>query len=167
MAVLIFKENIVLFTSNGGIMSNPDLQVAEWDNWAVYVMPDQRYFGRLVVVLKRSCETLSDLDPDELLEWHQIVRILERGLKKTFNATMFNWSCLMNNAYQEENPQPQVHWHFRPRYNHPVEFNGHVYHDPNFGHHYLREDNDRLFLAHDVLKKIALAIREDVKMYVA
>ena len=54
---------------------------------------------------------------------------------------MFNWTCLMNNAYQEPSPNPHVHWHFRPRYKHAVNINGVEFNDSEFGHHYSRERN--------------------------
>ena len=52
---------------------------------------------------------------------------------------MFNWTCLMNNTYQEVPPNPHIHWHFRPRYNHVVDVKGEQFNDPEFGHHYSRE----------------------------
>ena len=49
---------------------------------------------------------------------------------------MFNYSCLMNNAYRD-NEKPRVHFHFRPRYSSPVTVLGQTFSDHNFGEHYL------------------------------
>lgn len=83
---------------------------------------------------------------------------LESALKKSFNATMSNWTCLMNNAYQNEPPNPHIHWHFRPRYNHKVEFAGLTFEDPEFGHHYDRTRKQEISV--DVKRKIIEKIRE-------
>ena len=51
-------------------------------------------------------------------------------------ATMFNWSCLMNDAYKHENPHPHLHFHVRPRYKNPININDKVFYDSEFAHHY-------------------------------
>ncbi len=48
---------------------------------------------------------------------------------------MFNYSCLMNNAYRD-NETPHVHFHFRPRYKTTIKVLDFEYTDPNFGEHY-------------------------------
>lgn len=57
-----------------------------------------------------------------------------------FGAEMFNWGCLMNNAYKPEieKPYPHVHFHFRGRYRKSVKFAGELFVDEEFGHHYDR-----------------------------
>ncbi len=42
----------------------------------------------------------------------------------------------MNQAYQVDPPVPHVHFHVRPRYKQPVEFQGIVFEDREFGEHY-------------------------------
>jgi diadenosine tetraphosphate (Ap4A) HIT family hydrolase len=143
-------------SEGGQVAEYTKLTVAEWNHWEVLLHTnDQRYLGRLVVVLKRPCSDLALLERNELVEWHQAVEVLQRALRKAFDATMFNWCCLMNDAYQEENPQPQVHWHFRPRYDHPVEFAGEMFQDPNFGHHYLRDKENNRKLRKETLEELA------------
>ena len=129
-------------------------------HWKVILMPDQKYLGRCVVVLKRKCGDLAELKQNEILDFFKVVRKTESLLKKTFNATMFNWACLMNNAYQETVPNPQVHWHFRPRYNHPVEFGNQTFNDSRFGHYYLEEPEE--IPSQEVLDKIAEELRKNL-----
>lgn len=57
---------------------------------------------------------------------------------KKLLADVFNWMYFMNNVYQEENPNPHVHWHVRPRYKNPVLFDGQEFTDPDFGKNYDR-----------------------------
>ena len=71
---------------------------------------------------------------------------------------MFNWTCLMNNYYKKKSPAPLVHWHFRPRYNHEVDFNNEKYTDSEFAHHYNKSrenivDEKTLKLITDQVKK--------------
>lgn len=39
----------------------------------------------------------------------------------------------MNADYLQEQPDPHIHWHFIPRYNHKIEFKELVFEDPDFG----------------------------------
>ena len=107
--------------------------------WIVTLSHNQAYLGRGYITSKRHCNNLSELKPDEWSELHDLIKKLEYTLEKAFNATMFNWTCLMNVAYQESPPNPHVHWHFRPRYDHTVEIAGKQFNDPEFGHHYSRK----------------------------
>ncbi|MDO8571847.1 MAG: HIT family protein [bacterium] len=128
-------------------------------HWRVILMPDQTYLGRSVVVLKRKCGDLAEVTHEEILDFMDSVVIrLENAFRVAFGATMFNWTCLMNNAYLEEIPDPQVHWHFRPRYRKPVEFEGELFSDQNFGHHY-ELDVEKLIskeLREEIVKKVQL-----------
>ena len=126
-------------------------------------MPDQLYLGRSVVVLKRQCGDLAGLSQEEMLDWLELVKKLQDLLKKTFGATMFNWSCLMNNAYQVDPAKPQVHWHFRARYQHPVKFAGQVFSDPNFGHHALSSEHAERKVPEKVLEAITLELQKNLE----
>ncbi len=116
--------------------------IFETQYWKVYPSIDQTYLGRSIIFLKReNCGDLADLKPDEIIDFLLLVKKLENACRKAFGAVMFNWACLMNDAYQNVPPDPQVHWHCRPRYNHPVTFAGHEFEDTSFGTHYLRGTN--------------------------
>lgn len=107
--------------------------------WNVYLTQDQAYLGRCVIATKEQRQSLSALTSDEWTDFYtNIVTPLEKSLESAFEATMFNWTCMMNNAYKESNPQPHVHWHFRPRYNKPIVFEGMQFEDSEFGSHYDR-----------------------------
>jgi|SRR3989344_4782962 len=124
--------------------------------WKIILFEDQAYLGRCVIVLKRHCDELSNLTLDEWSDFYEVVKKLEFALKKTFKATMFNWACLMNDAYKSKNPKPQVHWHFRPRYNSDVLFMGEKFEDLEFAHHYSRER--KKIVSYEFLKEIAKEI---------
>ncbi len=102
-------------------------------HWIVYLAPQQSNIGTCVVALNRHAEDLSSLTREEWLEFGDLVCKLEFSVKQCFDVTMYNWGSLMNASYLEEPPDPHVHWHFIPRYNHEVEFDGLVFEDPYFG----------------------------------
>jgi diadenosine tetraphosphate (Ap4A) HIT family hydrolase len=141
---------------------NPKDLVHQTKHWNILIADNQTYLGRCVVALKRHCEALSDLKKEEWDEFMQLVKMLEPSLKKTFNATMFNWTCLMNNAYSDKNPKPHVHWHFRPRYNHKVEFAGLVFEDLEFGHRY--DGAKKREVSPEIQKKIILEIKNNLSL---
>lgn len=133
-----------------------DFFIFETDHWSVQLNPNQKYVGRSVVNLKRSCGNLAELTNEEVLEFLQVVKKVQKLLQSTLGATMFNWSCLMNNAYQTASPNPQVHWHCVPRYKSSTIFDGKVFSDPNFGHRMIA-DIERL--ERDVEQKLVAQLR--------
>ncbi len=116
-----------------------DNLIFETNHYKVILAEDQMYFGRCVVMLKRPCGTLAEVIEEEMLDLLKLIQRFESVFKKEYDATMFNYTCLMNGAYKNTPPNPQVHWHFRPRYDKAVIFQGVEFADPNFAHHYNRE----------------------------
>ncbi|MEN6329321.1 MAG: HIT family protein [Methanobacteriaceae archaeon] len=102
--------------------------------WLVFLAPSQRYLGTCVVALKRGCKDLSEVEREEWTDFGLIVKKLEETLKNMFNPTLFNWSCFKNATFRQSNPQPEVHWHFIPRYKEEVVFKGVKFKDPDFGY---------------------------------
>ena len=101
-----------------------------------------------ILFYRNDKESLSDIEPEGWEELGRIVKELERVCKKVFGATMFNFSCLMNNAYKDDT-KPMVHFHFMPRYKDKVELFGKVYEDVHF---------DIIFGNGQMMKKIAKKI---------
>ena len=84
-------------------------------------------------IISNNQESLSNLNEDEWIELGLIEKELERVCKKLFNATMFNFACLMNNAYRD-NEKPHVHFHFIPRYKDSLKLFNKTYQDRHFGY---------------------------------
>ena len=129
-------------------------QVYESRSWSVFLSDEQDYIGRCILVLKRHCNSLSELTDDEWDELRDLICKLEACLKTVLGATLCNWSCLMNDFYKETSPDPHLHIHLRPRYDKPVVLNGNTYTDSEFGHHYAlyksgtipAEDREEVFI---------------------
>lgn len=132
----------------------------ETQYWKIVLIPNQLYLGRSVLVLKRPCGDLADLSQTEVLDFFELVKKLQNALKMAFGATMFNWECLMNNAYLSDPPKPQVHWHFRARYKDMVEFAGQRFSDPNFGHHPINDEDGTKLVTQGLLSEISKEIQK-------
>jgi diadenosine tetraphosphate (Ap4A) HIT family hydrolase len=125
--------------------------------WSVFLNLKQVHLGRAAIVLKRNCGDLAEVTDEEMLDFLALVRKAEAVYRKTLNTTMFNWSCSMNDAYQEQPPNPHVHWHLVPRYETPARFSGKSYPDTNFGH---RSGNDDIRLPEEDFAELARALAE-------
>ncbi len=132
--------------------------IFETNYWVVKLTDNQNTIGRCVIDVKSDCGEMSKLTKEEWEDFRENVVInLENVMKKNFDATMFNWSCLMNNAFKGEGHKPHVHFHFRPRYRNPVNFNKETFPDKDFGAHYDRTDT------HEVTDEMFKAILEEIK----
>jgi diadenosine tetraphosphate (Ap4A) HIT family hydrolase len=139
------------------------MDIYETEFWVVKLNNNQAYLGRCVIVAKREVENLSSLTKEEWVNLQKVIQSLELAIQKAFNPRMFNWTCLMNNAfkaerYDKKKAKPHVHWHCKPRYNMEVVFNDIIFKDEKFAHHYDRNteqivDNDTLSLIAEEIKK--------------
>mgnify|MGYP003292795810 FL=1 len=110
------------------------MKIYESNNWEV-IFCDwcQDFPGNTIISSKK--ETLSDLSSEEWQELGIIEKELERITKKLFNATMYNFACLMNNAYKD-GEKPNVHFHFIPRYDGERMILNKKYVDKHFGYNF-------------------------------
>lgn len=118
-----------------------DFNEREWllfetSNWSVYLADIQDYVGRCILVLKRHCGSISELNTNEWLELKTIIDRLEETYREALGADLCNWSCLMNHFYKSSNPNPHLHIHVRPRYSKPFVIGNNDYTDTEFAHHY-------------------------------
>lgn len=137
-------------------------QIFESEFWKVELSGDQLYLGRAYVICKTKRESLSKLTDDEFSDLHTVIKKYESLLKKTFGATLFNWTCLMNHAYREKPYTPQVHFHIRPRYENDVRVGDIVFHDPNFGDHYHLQDIANNRVSEETFAEILKTLRENL-----
>ena len=93
-------------------------------------------------IISSDKESLSDLNSKEWEELGKLEKELERVCKKLFGATMFNFACLMNNTYRD-NEKPHVHYHFVPRYKNELKLFGKTYKDRHFGYNFWKWDLSR------------------------
>ena len=121
----------------------------EDEYWMLFLADEQDYVGRSIIVLKRHCGTLSELNEEEWMDLHKLIQKFEECVRLILGVELCNWSCLLNDFYKEEAPNPHLHIHCRPRLKKPVLIGGNTYADTEFGHHY-------------ALKKKAVITAEDM-----
>lgn len=123
----------------------------------VFVKWCQEFVGDCIISCEK--ESLSDLTSDEWVELGELEKELERISKKLFNATMFNFACLMNNAYCD-NEKPHVHFHFIPRYQNQLKLFNKIYKDKHFGYNFWKWSLSKFKSQKDIFNK-----EEKLKIY--
>jgi len=116
-----------------------DFFLFETKFWKIVLSDEQAYLGRMMVISKRHCGDLAELSKEEILDFFEVLKKIEKVMRKVFGAVYFNWTCLVNSFYKLKNPDPHLHWHCRPRYDKKINFEGTIFKDPNFAHHYNRK----------------------------
>ena len=127
------------------------MELYKGENWEV-VFGDwsQEFVGYCIISCNK--ESLSELTSDNWIELGKIEKELERITKKLFSATMYNFACLMNNAYRD-NEKPHVHFHFIPRYKNELKIFNKIYKDKHFGYNFWKWALSRFKSQKDVFTK--------------
>lgn len=133
--------------------------IHETPYWMIFLAPSQRYIGTCVLALKRQCQSLSELEDSEWADFAVLVRKLEHCVSEAFRPDLYNWSCFKNAAYRDRNPNPEIHWHFIPRYQGEVEFGGLIFDDPDFG--YFAKPIARI-IPYEVMEKIKTELKKNL-----
>lgn len=126
----------------------------------------QEFPGYCIIDSKE--QSLSDLSAEAWEELGKLENELERVCTKLFNATMFNFACLMNNAYRD-NEKPHVHYHFVPRYKNELKIFGKVYQDKHFGYNFWKWSLSKFkrqkdIFTHDERKQIYDIMKKEFKI---
>ena len=130
--------------------------IHETPYWMVFLAPSQRYLGTCVIALKRQSQSLSELEDPEWKDFAEVVRKLEYSVSEAFKPDLYNWSCFKNATFRDKDPNPEIHWHFIPRYRVEVEFEGLKFDDPDFG--YFAKP-----IAHIIPREVMDKIKSEIK----
>lgn len=103
----------------------PDTLIKEYEHWVVLLRPMQVTVGSLVIAAKSEATKLGRLTAKEWAEFSQVSKDVESLLSKTFGAEKFNYLALMMK-------DPNVHFHFIPRYSKPVIIGGREFVDADW-----------------------------------
>lgn len=87
-------------------------------------------------------EKLSDMTPEEWVELGLLEKELERVCNNVFKPTMYNFACLMNDAYKNDE-KPHVHFWFVPRYKEEITLFNKKYKDIHFGYNFWKWANSK------------------------
>jgi diadenosine tetraphosphate (Ap4A) HIT family hydrolase len=87
----------------------PESVIEERPSWTLAVNRNQDLLGKTMLVLRRRCEAVIDIAPDEWALLREELRRLVPALDRLFHPDQFNFAFLMN-------VDRQVHLHVVPRY---------------------------------------------------
>ena len=151
---------------------NPDCPTCEFllsghtsilttQHFDVVLNPKQGYLGQCYVNLKQHKGDLAELTEAEWLDFSTVVKKLEAAIREAFQPSLFNWTCLMNNAFQSHPAKPHIHWNVVPRYSNSVTFGGLEFTDPQFGHHY--DTKHSLEISAEALQTVSAGIKAHIR----
>ncbi len=110
----------------------------------------QDFLGQCIISGHK--ESLSDMTSEEWIELGKLEKEMERVIKKVFGATMFNFTCLMNDAYRD-NETPHVHFWLFPRYKRVIKIFDKKYKDKHFGYNFWKWNRSRIKMQKDIFTK--------------
>ena len=103
----------------------PDTLIKEYEHWVMLLKPEQTTIGTLILAEKSEATHLGELSEASWAEFAQVSRDAERWTREAFGVEKFNYLALMMR-------DPNVHFHFVPRYSTPVEVDGETFVDADW-----------------------------------
>lgn len=91
--------------------------IKEYQHWKLLVRNRNTTLGNCVAITKRHLERFSEITPEEMGEFAQVVKDIEGALKKSFSYDKINYQMLM--MFDKH-----THFHIIPRYAGPRNFAG-------------------------------------------
>ena len=101
----------------GEIFDEKNNLIKEYSHWKLLVRNRNTTLGNCVAITNRHMENFSDITPEEMKEFAQVVKDIEKALKQSFSYDKINWLMLM----MKDN---HTHFHIIPRYSTPRNFAG-------------------------------------------
>ena len=117
--IMIMGNNMNDFKSK---FKTEELLIHETEYWVWSLRPVQATLGAGVLSLKRECPVFSELNQEEFSDLNNIIKVIEKTLKKIFNYDIMNYLMLMM-------VDKQVHYHVIPRYERTIDFAGTTWRD--------------------------------------
>jgi len=131
------------------VFDEPNNLIKEYKYWKLLVRKNNTKLGSCVAVTKRHLEALSEITPEEMQEFAQVVKEVEKSAKTAFNYDKINYLMLMMK-------DKHTHFHIFPRYNTERNFAGIKWLDEG--------GNDPLIQKRDELSQEVLnQIKEELK----
>lgn len=127
----------------------PETIVEEGDRWTIAVNRNQNLLGKTMLLLRRPCIAVTDLDAEEWSSLHPELTRVVHALAALYQPDQFNFAFLMNE-------DAKVHLHVLPRYATSRRWNGQDFHDPHWGR---APGHEQRLLDADDLARMASEIR--------
>jgi diadenosine tetraphosphate (Ap4A) HIT family hydrolase len=127
----------------------PATVIEDGDVWVLAVDRNQNLLGKVMLVLRRSCSAVVNLDQGEWLLLQAEIARITMGLRMLFEPDQFNYAFLTN-------VDAQVHLHVIPRFASPRIWQGREFTDANWGRPF---GTEQLVLPSDDLAALAADLR--------
>ncbi len=112
------------------------LKIMEFTHWDLYLSDNKNYLGRMYLVAKNGeGRDFSDLNCEELSEFHALSQKIKRILYALFQPDLINYASLCN-VYKK------LHVHFVPRYKNKRYFHDVEFIDKRWGMNYSPYDHN-------------------------
>jgi glycerol-3-phosphate cytidylyltransferase len=92
-----------------------ELLIHESKFWYWTLRQEQPTLGSSLIILKRTCENISEVTEEEFKDYLYMIKLLEGSLQSAFNYSKINYLALMM-------VDKQVHYHVIPRYDRELVF---------------------------------------------
>lgn len=100
-----------------GVFDEKNNLIKEYAHWKLLVRNRNSTLGNCVAITKRHLERFSDITPEEMREFAQVVKDVETASKAAFHYDKINYQMLMM-------VDTHTHFHIIPRYASPRNFAG-------------------------------------------
>lgn len=92
-----------------GRFNREDLFLKEFNYWILILRPVPVTLGSCIILLKRNCQSLAEVTPEEMAEFPEVCKLFEEKNKVLYGAIKFNYHAnMMKESF--------VHFHAIPRY---------------------------------------------------
>jgi len=91
--------------------------IKEYEYWKLLIRNRNSTLGNCVAITKRHMERFSEVTPEEMQDFANVVKDVEHALKASFSYDKINYQMLMM-------MDKHTHFHIIPRYAAPREFVG-------------------------------------------
>ncbi len=123
-----------------------------YNYWIVCVRAKQPTLGSCLIILKRHAESFSDVSQEEITEFLDIVKDLERGLNNAFSPELIQYFVLRGT-------DKHFHFHVLPRYQKEQKFSGDEWTDKTWPRALKQEISD----APQQEPKMLIQIRDEIQ----
>lgn len=137
-------------TQRVGLQIIPETVIEEREFWTLAVNRNQNLLGKSILVLRRDCTAVVDVQDHEWVNLRHELRRLVGALTALFNPDQVNYAFLMN-------LDAQVHLHVIPRYASARQWRDLLFEDAHWGSAFGHEQH---VVDSDVLAALASQVRD-------
>lgn len=126
--------------------------IKEYEHWKLLIRNKNTTLGNCVAITKRHREQFSEVTPEEMKEFAQVVKEVENALKQAFHYDKINYLMLMMK-------DKHTHFHIIPRYAEKRSFAGMTWEDSVW-------PKAQIYFNEDVSQEILQEVKAEITPYI-